>query len=65
MRSAKHARPGLNRPATADLPGAASKGTLNPSRIPTMVSDQTRISIAKSETPHPDAEQVRKEGYKP
>ena len=49
--SAKHDKPDSNKPANADLPGTASKGTLNPSRTPTMLADQTRISIAKSETP--------------
>ena len=42
--SAKPDKPGSHKPATADLPGTASKGTLNSSRIPTMLSDQESLS---------------------
>jgi hypothetical protein len=48
--SAKPAKPGSTTPANAGLPGTASTGTINTTRDPTMLANQTRSSIAKSDT---------------
>jgi hypothetical protein len=48
--SARPAKPGSKPHAAAGLPGTASTGTINPPRNPTMLADQTRKCVTKSET---------------
>ena len=52
-RSARPAKPAWNKPDYDALQPTAPNETIRTARDPTMLFDSPRISIAKSDTPHP------------